>query len=85
MVLRDYRENEAMSKQPTKREQYERLAQPDQDTLDAFAELDRDEQLEIIQAIQSPARNPKVAKADRELAKRRAAVFRKYMKSKKEG
>ena len=67
----------------TKREQYERLAHPDQGSLDAFAELDRYLQLLIIKAILGPSKNPKVAKADRELARRRAAAFRKYLKPKK--
>jgi hypothetical protein len=73
-----------MSRRPSKREQYERLANPDQQTLEAFAELDREEQLGILAAIRGPAKNPKVAKAERELAKRRAAVFRKHLKPNKE-
>ena len=69
-----------MGMPPSKRERYERLSNPDEQTLEAFAELDRQTQLEIIRTIRRPASNPKVAKAEQELAKRRASVFEEHLK-----
>lgn len=68
-----------MGKPSSKRVQYERLSNPDEQTLEAFAELDRQTQMEIIRTILRPAGNPKVAKAERELADRRASVYEEYL------
>lgn len=59
------------------------LASVDPAELDRFAKLDRDTQRQIVELTRRPAKNPKVSKRDRDIAKSRAKQFERAMRKRR--